>query len=154
MLKRFISSTVNCVMLIPPFLSVWSLPFRWLRQRYALDKFFLLRDSCLCRVQSVGCPVGFLNVLFQFRGRKFFFGKLQTGRLRLCRRFLLCFLCRLFVCPAGRGCANSCAACGSGFFWKSASCSRLLTRSAVSLVSLTSTSPSWVIFCVILSGGG
>ena len=52
--------------------------------------------------------------------------------------------------------AISCAACGSGCscgLEKSASRSRRLTRSAVSLVSLTSISPSRVIFCVILSRG-
>ena len=52
--------------------------------------------------------------------------------------------------------AASCAACGAGCscgFEKSASCSRRLTRSAVSLVSLTSISPLRVIFCVILSRG-
>jgi len=31
-------------------------------------KFLLFGDSCLCRVQSVGGFVGFLNVAFQFRG--------------------------------------------------------------------------------------
>ena len=50
-------------------------------------------------------------------------------------------------------CAASCAACCSGVFSKSVSCSRLLIRSAVCLVSLTSTAPSRVIFCVILSRG-
>ena len=55
--------------------------------------------------------------------------------------------------------ASSCAVCGisdagcSFGFEKSASRSRRLTRLAVSLVSLTSISPSRVIFCVILSRG-
>ena len=48
--------------------------------------------------------------------------------------------------------AVSCAAC-SGCLEKSVSCSRRLIRSAVSLVSFTSISPSRLIFCVILSRG-
>ena len=53
--------------------------------------------------------------------------------------------CRFFCGISGSGCS-----CG---LEKSASRSRRLTRSAVSLVSLTSISPSRVIFCVILSRG-
>ena len=78
--------------------------------------------------------------------------------------------CAVWFCCSGGFCGSACGCsrgscrifclwgfpCGASvsfFPEKSASCSRLLTRSAVCLVSFTSTSPSRVIFCVILSRG-
>ena len=66
--------------------------------------------------------------------------------------FLTAFLFAFRVCAASRCSMTRSAAALSGCE-KSLSASRLLIRSAVCCVSLTSTAPSRVIFCVILSRG-
>ena len=68
-----------------------------------LNQFLLLRDSCLCFIQAVGCFVGFFDVLFKLRRGKFLVGKLQPGRFRLLGGFLLRPAYRLFACLAGVG---------------------------------------------------
>ena len=52
-------------------------------------QFLFFRDSCLCLIQAVSGFVGFLDIFFKLRGRKFFISKLQPGRFRPCGSFCL-----------------------------------------------------------------